>query len=491
MVAALRRGISWLTGYRGVPFTSRLTFRFELWHILAWSVASGIFHPGFAALVAKKSLGAHDMIVAAIAASLAFANIMTVWWGSWARHRSKKLMLMLPASVAALVAGSVWLTPMSPYPALLLCAQVVLFYVCASAVITIRSTIWRVNYPRTHRAQIAGRFTIWSAVLIVLTVLLAAWYLDGNIAVGPPQERKVLLHLSWIPGAGTLTAYRNVYPIGAAFIALAVWLYHRVPIRDGRKRLIIAAVPTPPVATGGVTAVTARIVHRSVGPLVAALGVLRRDAAFRDYMVWQFISGSATMMVQVPLVLILAERFEVNYLLGANALVNVPFAVMLLVVPVWSRWFDQTNISRFRSRQMLFWAISRGVLAVGVAARNVPVVLVAMAISGIGMGGGRLAWLLGHMQFARRRDDALYMGIHVSLTGIRGMVMPFVGMWLYRQVFGYHIIWLTGLVILASVLAFWKMARTWERAAGANGQATVTPAASGAAKPSVAGSAGS
>lgn len=61
----------------------------------------------------------------------------------------------------------------------------------------------------------------------------------------------------------------------------------------------------------------------------------------------------------------------------------------------------------------------------------------------------------------------------------------------YRDVVGWDIIWLTGLVILASVLAFWKMARTWERATGANGQAAVTPAASGAAKPSVAGSAGS
>ena len=45
--------------------------------------------------------------------------------------------------------------------------------------------------------------------------------------------------------------------------------------------------------------------------------------------------------------------------------------------------------------------------------------------------------------------------------------MPFVGVWLYRSVVDWHIIWLTGVVHLVTVVAFAVMARTWERQYGA------------------------
>jgi len=43
-------------------------------------------------------------------------------------------------------------------------------------------------------------------------------------------------------------------------------------------------------------------------------------------------------------------------------------------------------------------------------------------LQGISRGGGVLAWQLGHHDFADRRMVALYMGIHVTLTGVRGAI---------------------------------------------------------------------
>ncbi|HUW81226.1 MAG TPA: MFS transporter [Phycisphaerae bacterium] len=463
MVHLVRDGIGWLLGYRGVPLSSRLIFRFELWHIMAWSIGAGMMNPRFAALVATKSLNASDAIVAAIGASVAFANLLAVFWGGWTRHRSKKLMLMVPASMAAVVIASIWFTPSLPKPALVFCIQIVLCYMCFSAVTTTRAAIWRVNYPRAHRAQVAARFTIWSMSLAIVVVFLAASYLDGVVAIGPPQDRWLSLGLSWLPRAGTPAAYGAVYPLAMLFMLLAAWLFRRVPIRDERDQPALTGIPTFPASFEALVGITGDLVDRSVQPLKAAWGVLRDNAAFRNYMFWQFVSGSATMMVEIPLVFILAERFEVNYLLGGTALVFVPLAAALLVMPYWARRFDRTNVLRFRSRQMSVWVVSRGLLALGVAIRSVPIVLMAVGLAGVGGGGGRLAWMLGHMQFARRRDDALYMGIHVSLTGLRGCIMPFVGVWLYRHVVDWHLIWLTGVVHLVTVFAFWQMGRTWER----------------------------
>ncbi len=52
-------------------------------------------------------------------------------------------------------------------------------------------------------------------------------------------------------------------------------------------------------------------------------------------------------------------------------------------------------------------------------------------ITGIVNGGGSLAWQLGHNDFAPRDQLSTYMGIHVTLTGVRGAFAPFLGMALY------------------------------------------------------------
>ena len=40
---------------------------------------------------------------------------------------------------------------------------------------------------------------------------------------------------------------------------------------------------------------------------------------------------------------------------------------------------------------------------------------------GVARGGGSLAWQLGHNDFARADQLSAYMGIHVTLTGVRGL----------------------------------------------------------------------
>ena len=56
-----------------------------------------------------------------------------------------------------------------------------------------------------------------------------------------------------------------------------------------------------------------------------------------------------------------------------------------------------------------------------------PLLFVASAMLGIGFGGGMLAWNLGHQHFAPPHRDSQYMSVHVMLTGIRGLIAPFLG----------------------------------------------------------------
>jgi hypothetical protein len=48
-------------------------------------------------------------------------------------------------------------------------------------------------------------------------------------------------------------------------------------------------------------------------------------------------------------------------------------------------------------------------------------------LMGSAHGGGNLGWNLGHHDFSGDADSSLYMATHVSLTGVRGLVMPIAG----------------------------------------------------------------
>ncbi|NRA58793.1 MAG: hypothetical protein HRU13_11830, partial [Phycisphaerales bacterium] len=55
---------------------------------------------------------------------------------------------------------------------------------------------------------------------------------------------------------------------------------------------------------------------------------------------------------------------------------------------------------------------------------------------------GVLAWNLGHLDFAPTGRESQYMGVHVTLTGVRGALAPMIGVSVYTIAsssgFGYH-----------------------------------------------------
>ncbi len=59
-------------------------------------------------------------------------------------------------------------------------------------------------------------------------------------------------------------------------------------------------------------------------------------------------------------------------------------------------------------------------------------VAVGMFACGISFGGGQLAWQLGQNAFATKDNVGTYMGLHVMLTGLRGMFAPFLGVGIYH-----------------------------------------------------------
>jgi len=96
-------------------------------------------------------------------------------------------------------------------------------------------------------------------------------------------------------------------------------------------------------------------------------------------------------------------------------------------LPLWARYMDRVHIAQFRARSSWLWIVDQTMNWIGAATGMLGLIAVARVIQGTVRGGGLLAWQLGHNDFANRRMVALYMGMHVTLTGVRGAIVPFVG----------------------------------------------------------------
>jgi hypothetical protein len=85
------------------------------------------------------------------------------------------------------------------------------------------------------------------------------------------------------------------------------------------------------------------------------------------------------------------------------------------------------NIVRFRSLQSVSALITHACIVIGVMSGNLWMVAIATAVLGVSMAGASLAWNLGQNAFATPEKVGTYMGVHLMLTGLRGMLAPFVG----------------------------------------------------------------
>jgi len=483
MIRPIGEGIAWLFGYRAVPLSARATFRRELPHMALWGIVASSLNGGFCGYVARVSLHASAFLVSVIAASVALANLLCAWWAVLAmRHSPKKILTIAILAVAGVLA-SFALTPLAngklaaAFPAgmslaaMLFAMQVMLGWIALHAVNTMRTTIWKVNYPDTHRARVLARFVIWQVSIgAVWSAMMGAYY-DGHVTMRLAQ-RDWSIDLSWLPGSASAEAYRYVLPVGAAAAIVALGFYRGIRVR-GRPSREQAQANSVEGGTG-----SAELDYESPSWLsvwrarlrtgaVQAYRVLRNDPKFARYMAWQFLGGSATMMIQVPLVLILAEVFETSYVEAASMLIVVPQMAMIVAMPAWARLFDRWSIFRFRSNQTAVWAASRALLAIGVGYHSMGIVSMALAISGVAASGGQFAWRLGHMAFSTRDNDVLYLGTHQTLTGVRGLTMPFLGAALYRYVLGWHIIWITALLQGLAAIGFRRMQRSTTLASSA------------------------
>ncbi|MCA1780452.1 MAG: hypothetical protein LC637_14075 [Xanthomonadaceae bacterium] len=145
---------------------------------------------------------------------------------------------------------------------------------------------------------------------------------------------------------------------------------------------------------------------------------------------------------------------------------TLPVAIL---TPIWARRLDQVHILDYRARHSWSFVLAIGMFVPGAIFGQIWLFWLGALALGAAFAGGKLGWNLGHNDFASDSRSTLYMGIHVSLTGVRGLLAPLAGVGLYQWLEttapgnGRYVLLLPFALTLAGALVFVQLARLRRR----------------------------
>jgi hypothetical protein len=327
-----------------------------------------------------------DLVLAVVSAAPAWANLLSLAYARRAQGRPKVGFLRPLLVAMAVCVGALALVPVGGAG---LAAFLVLYGTARllwAGVDTVRSVIWSVNYPRHLRARVTGRILVAGSIALAASGLLLGWLLEHH----DPWYRAAILAAAAAGLAGSF-AFRNM----RVRREQQLLEHERVRVREG-----------------------ARFDLTGVRQLLAS------DATFRRYMLAMSVFGAGHLML-TPLLVVCMDD-----VLGASEFVQVaitsalPIIMMPLAIQPWARFLDRQHVIVYRSVHA--WVAVAGVVLLGIAVlTRVPLLLWPGALlMGVSLAAGSLGWSLGHNDFAPRGEETRYMALHVTLTGLRGLVAP-------------------------------------------------------------------
>lgn len=438
-----------------LPFMARRNYLIEIQHLFIWGLFAGLVEGTVSAVVVSKTFGGSYFLITVVQATPAFANLVSLIWGALIVGRRKIPVFMALAAASVSCALTVCMTPDSEAGGWIFAMQICLARVFMSGVVTTRASLWKSNYPKSHRGRITAGLQIVRTLVSLPIILGCGALFDFD-------------HL----------AYKWFYPLVALTGALGLFVFRRLHVRGEKSAASTrAGGDRDAIAEAGLIAPFSLVSLVTPWQIIGRMReALRQDPKFARYCTAQMCLGSANLMVMPVNTIVLTKVLGLSYLLSNGLLDGVPRVVTLLMLPLWARLFDRVGVLRFRVVNSVCWSTSLlfcglGAMAAmyvdGSAAFVLVLALVAFSIGrvadGMAQSGGAIAWNIGHLHFAEDDKAELYMGIHVSLTGFRGLFAPFLGALLYDWIdWGVFVVAL--IVSITGYVLFSQLAREERRA---------------------------
>ncbi|MBX3363576.1 MAG: MFS transporter [Phycisphaeraceae bacterium] len=376
--------------------------------------------------------GALNRAVAILAASTAAANIVSFMWVRLS-HGADKVRFVNALQLAMIILVSlIALAPRDTFGLWLTVGTVFASRVLWAGFVTVRSTVWGANYSPGVRARVTGKLaTVQTGTLAILGLAL------GGLMNWNEQT------FVWF------------FPAGCACAMLGVWAWSKIRVR-GHKEIRRAELARNDK-------------HLPSFNPAGVWRLLRHDRRYGRFLRNLSFLGLGNLML-IPLVTIVArDRFGMSYLGGILVSNSLPLAMMPFTIPLWARLLDRVHVIHFRALHSWSFVAAAFLCTLAVLLKSEVLLVLSSVMTGVGFGGGVLAWNIGHLDFAPKGMETQYMGAHQTLNGVRGLLAPFLAVEVYLGLTAIDagLAWgafaFCALLTLVGALGFQAMARAHPR----------------------------
>jgi MFS family permease len=188
------------------------------------------------------------------------------------------------------------------------------------------------------------------------------------------------------------------------------------------------------------------------------VSIIKGNKPFRDFQIGMMLYGMGFLMAQPVLVLYLLDRFKMQYSEIAFYK-NIPVIISVLTYPYFGKLMDEKDPRKMGMLTFFFAGMYFLLLLVGgyfpfkshlEGFNIIYFVLLAFIFYGFFNSAIGMVWGIGSSYFAPKEDAATYQSIHLSFTGIRGLIAPTLGTLVYVNL-GYEFAF--GFCVLCEVAA--------------------------------------
>jgi hypothetical protein len=160
--------------------------------------------------------------------------------------------------------------------------------------------------------------------------------------------------------------------------------------------------------------------------------LLARDEAFRRYQYAMSTFGAGLLSLTPLMVICLGDVLQLPALWQVLVMTAIPVLVVPFAIQPWARYLDLHRVVAFRAVHGKVTMVAVVLLVMAVLARLPWLLAPGSVLLGISLAAGNLGWTLGHNDFAPRGEETRYMALHVTLTGMRGLIAPPITIGLYH-----------------------------------------------------------
>ncbi len=347
-------------------------------------------------IIARKALHAMDWQLMVMTMIWPISNLFSIWWGrifEQSCHKSRYFILAGIVGRLSLI-YALWLSTMNEYLLLL-----GLVFGANSLLIPAQNSIFQKNIKVTRRARVFGYTMSLGMLVSVLFTYGAGRLLDINE-----------LSFRWILIA---TGF-------CGFISCAVLSLIRIqdpseprdcPKIQWRKQLF--------------------------DPIKNTLELLKKNKPFAAFERSFSIYGMGFIMMQPIIPIYLVDKLHLSYTSNFLAKGVLSQVGMLFLSPLIGKIHDRMHPFKFISRSFALLMVFpllfiSSTLWIGTGVWPVVIVFVSYFIFGVAMTAVNVAWNMGSIFFAGEEDASIYQSVHVTMTGIRGLIAPVLGFTLLK-----------------------------------------------------------